>query len=179
MDMIIFFFDKMTDMIVNIIVVAIDILGTATKEMKQSRANEFILYLRSFEAYMCAETFLKIAGITKLEGGLKKLDKMQNEEARMANAELMWLAYDINKKVEGIDEKVLGVEGNVKVVENKVQTVMDGAKMYFDLLSTLSLILNFPDGKQAAVTLQNVAYDGDDAKRSSSVSFLPTAGYLT
>ena len=96
---------------------------------------------------MCAETFLKkFAGITKLEGGLKKLDKMKNEEARMANAELMWLAYDI-KKVEGIDEKVLRVEGNVKVVENKVQTVMDGAKMYFDLLSTLSLILNFPDGK--------------------------------
>ena len=123
----------------NIIVVVTDILGTATKQMKQSRASEFILYLRSFEAYMCAGTFLKkIAGITKLEGGLKKLDKMKNEEARMANAELMWLAYDINKKVEGIDEKVLGVEGNV--VENKVQTVMDGVKMYFDLLSTLSLI---------------------------------------
>ena len=129
----------MTDMMMNIIVVVIDILGTATKQMKQSPASEFILYLRSFEAYMCAGTFLKkIAGITKLEGGLKKLDKMKNEEARMANAELMWLAYDINKKVEGIDEKVLGVEGNV--VENKVQTVMDGVKMYFDLLSTLSLI---------------------------------------
>ena len=55
-------------MMVNIIVVVIDILGTATKEMKQSRASEFILYLRSFEAYMCAETFpKKIAGITKLE----------------------------------------------------------------------------------------------------------------
>ena len=91
----------MTDMMVNIIVEVLDILGTATKEMKQSRASEFILYLRSFEAHMCSEKFLKkIAGITKLEDGLQKLDKMTNEEARMANAEVMRLAHDIDKKVE-------------------------------------------------------------------------------
>ena len=93
----------MTDMMVNIIVEVLDILGTATKEMKQSRASEFMLYMRSFETYTCAEKILKkIAGITKLEDGLKKLDKMTNEEARMANAEAMRLAYDIDKKVEGL-----------------------------------------------------------------------------
>ena len=93
----------MTDMMVNIIVEVLDILATATKEMKQSRASEFMLYMRSLETHMCAEKFLKkIAGITKLEDGLKKLDKMTNEEARMANAEAMRLAYDIDKKVEGL-----------------------------------------------------------------------------
>ena len=93
----------MTDMMVKIIVEVIDILGTATKEMKQSRASEPIVYLRSPEADMCSEKFLKkIAGITKLEDGLQKLDKMTNEEARMANAEAMRLAYDIDKKVEGL-----------------------------------------------------------------------------
>ena len=182
----------MTDMMVKIIVEVIDILGTATKEMKQSRASEFIFYLKLFEADMCAEKFLKkIAGITKLEDGLKKLDKMTNEEARMANAEVMRLAYDIDKKVEGVDEKVksvdekvqgvdkkvLGVEGNVKAVEDKVQTVMDGATVWL-VINTIT-DLNFPDGKQTAVILRKVAYDVDDVKRSSSVSLSPTVEYLT
>ena len=146
----------MTDMMVKIIVEILDILGTATKEMKQSRASKLIQYPTSLEAEICPEKFLKkIAGITRLEDGLKKLDKMTNEEARMANAEVMRLSHGINKKVEGVDEKVqdvggqvkglvktvheqvqgvdervIGVEGNVKVVEDKVQTVIDGARMY-------------------------------------------------
>ncbi|KAN0136182.1 hypothetical protein V8E53_006042 [Lactarius tabidus] len=136
----------MTDMMVKIIVEVLDILGTATKEMKQSRAKKFLK---------------KIAGITKLEDGLKKLDKMTNEEARMANAEALRLCQTIDKKVEvvggqvkDVDEKVLGVgeqvqviDGNVKVVEDKVQTVID-------------------DGKQTAVVVQKVAYDVHDMKRS-------------
>ena len=95
----------MTDMMVKIIVEVLDILGTATKEMKQSRASELIVYLKSPKADMCSENFLKkIAGITKLEDGLQKLDKMTNEEARMANAEVMRLSYDIDKKVEGLTD---------------------------------------------------------------------------
>ena len=92
-------------MMVKIIVEVLDILGTATKEMKQSRASEPILFLIPLDADMCSEKFLKkIAGITKLEDGLQKLDKMTNEEARMANAEVMKLAYDIDKKVEGLTD---------------------------------------------------------------------------
>ena len=59
---------------------------------------------------------------------------MTNEETRMANAEVIRLAHNIDKKVEGIDEKVqgvgeqlLGVGGDVKVVEDKVQTTINGA----------------------------------------------------
>jgi hypothetical protein len=71
-------------------------------------------HLRSLEAHVSLEKFLKkIAGISNLEDGLKKLDKMTNEEARMANAETMRLAHSIDKKVEGVDEKV--------------QTIIDGA----------------------------------------------------
>jgi hypothetical protein len=42
----------MTDMMLKIIVEVLDILGTATKEMKQSRASKFILYLRSLGAHI-------------------------------------------------------------------------------------------------------------------------------
>ncbi|KAH9042847.1 hypothetical protein EDB84DRAFT_898724 [Lactarius hengduanensis] len=89
----------MTDMMVKITVEVLDILGTATKEMKQSRAKKFIK---------------KVAGIKKLEDGLKKLDRMTNEEARMASAEALKVAHNIVKEV--------------KVIEEKVQTVIDGAQ---------------------------------------------------
>ena len=108
----------MTDMMVKIMVEVLDILGTATKEMKQSRASEAILQasLLSLDAHSCLEKFLKkIAGITKLEDGLKRLDKMTNEEARMANAETMRVAHGIDEKVEAVDEKV--------------QTIIDGAEI--------------------------------------------------
>ena len=56
--------------------------------------------------------------MTKLDDGLKRLDKMMNEEARMANAELMRIAHDIDTKVEG--------------VEKKVQMMIDGAQTMLD-----------------------------------------------
>ncbi|KAF8257891.1 hypothetical protein EI94DRAFT_1708505 [Lactarius quietus] len=104
----------MTNMMVKIMVEVLDILGTATKEMKQSRAKKFIK---------------KIAGITRLDDGLKKLDKMTNEEARMANAEAMRISYEIEKKVEGVDEKVEGVGAQVKDVDEKVQGVEENVKV--------------------------------------------------
>jgi hypothetical protein len=41
----------MTDMMTKIMVEVLDILGTATKEMNQSRASEVALSLRSHEAH--------------------------------------------------------------------------------------------------------------------------------
>ena len=93
----------MTHMMVEIMVEVLDILGTATKEMKQSRASEITFRLRSLEAHVSLEKFLKkIAGISNLEGSLKRLDKMTNEEARMANAETMRAAHNIERKVQTI-----------------------------------------------------------------------------
>ena len=70
----------MSDMMVKIIIEVLDILGTATQEMKQSRFSEIILHLRLLEAHLQSEKLLKnVAGITKLDDGLKKLDKMTND----------------------------------------------------------------------------------------------------
>ena len=54
-----------------------------------------------------------MAGIAKLEDGLKRLDRMTNEEARMAYAEMLRVTHNIDKRV--------------KTVEEKVQIVIDGA----------------------------------------------------
>jgi len=70
------------------------------------------LLLTSPKAYIISENYIlkKVAGITKLDDCLKRLDKMTNEEVKMATAEALRIAQDIETKVEGIDEK-LGVVG--------------------------------------------------------------------
>jgi hypothetical protein len=126
----------MTDMMVKIMVEVLDILGTATQEMKQSRFSEDILRLRLLEAHLQSEKFLKnVAGITKLFDGLKKLDKMTNDEARMANAEALRIGHVVWKKVERLDKKVQGVgkdvecvSENVIFVKENVQKVIDGTQ---------------------------------------------------
>ncbi|KAN0135033.1 Ankyrin repeat-containing domain protein [Lactarius tabidus] len=143
----------MTNMMVNIMVEVLDILGTATKEMKQSRAKKFLK---------------KIAGITKLEDGLKKLDKMTTEEARMANAEALRLSQTIDKKVEVVDERVQGVGGQVndvnkkvEVIDERVLRVDENVKAVKEEVQTV-----IDDGKQAAIVIQKTAYDLTDVKRS-------------
>jgi hypothetical protein len=59
-----------------------------------------------------------VAGITKLEDGLKRLDRMTNEEARMAYAEMLKVTHNIDKRV--------------KTIEEKVQIVIDGAQTAFN-----------------------------------------------
>ena len=114
----------MTEMMVKIIIEVLDILGTATKEMKQSRFSEDTPHLRFLKAHLYSEKFIKkVAGIRKLDDALQKLDKLTNEEARMANAEALRIGHIIEKKVEGVDKKVQGVGTQVKDVEEKVQGV--------------------------------------------------------
>lgn len=104
---------------------------------------------------MSVEMFLKkVAGITKLDDGLKKLDRMTNEEARMANAELLRVAHNIDETVQGvgiqvkdvgdcvqgISVQVRGVDENVNVLKEKVQMVIGGAETVLEKSLTSSLI---------------------------------------
>ena len=67
------------------------------------------------------EKFLrKLAGMADLEDALKKLDRLTQEEARMANAEVLRLSHSIRDGVEIVD-------GKVEEVGDKVQVVIDGA----------------------------------------------------
>ncbi|KAH9005380.1 ankyrin repeat-containing domain protein [Lactarius hatsudake] len=137
----------MTDMMVKIMVEVLDILGTATQEMKQSRASGFIFRLRFLGADVYSGKFLKkVAGIGRLEDGLTKLDKMTNEEARMAGAEALMVAHDIDKKVEEVEAGVKDVGKNVQVVNGRVQTIIN-------------------DGLQANLIIQATSHNVDDLKR--------------
>lgn len=129
----------MTDKMVEITVEVLGILATATKEMKQNQASEFVFCHTFLGAHIGSEKFVKrIAGRTDLEDGLKKLDTLTNDELVMAMAQLLKITHNIDNKVtgvgdgvRGVDEKVQVVNDNVKAVDDIVHTIADGGKSVF------------------------------------------------
>ena len=74
----------------------------------------------------CSEKFLKrLAGRTDLEDGLKKLDKLTHEEARMATAQNL-------KATHIVDDRVKAVGGEVREVNNNVALLIDGTQTVFN-----------------------------------------------
>ena len=84
-----------------------------------------------------------------LEDALKKLDRLTQEEARMANAEVLRLAHSIRDGVEILD-------GKVEEVGGKVEVVIDGARTLSSQLKTF-LICLLSDGKQARVAAREIS----------------------
>ncbi|KAH9031128.1 hypothetical protein EDB85DRAFT_1383471 [Lactarius pseudohatsudake] len=74
----------MTDMIIKIMIEVLNIFAIATKEMKQSRAKKYLK---------------KLIGKKEMEDALKRLDKLTQEEARMAAAEILRLTHIVDDKV--------------------------------------------------------------------------------
>jgi uncharacterized protein YoxC len=64
-----------------------------------------------------------LTGNTDIEDGLERLDKLTQEEARMASAELLKITHSVDDRVKGVGEKVQDVRGDVHDVGNKVQGV--------------------------------------------------------
>ncbi|KAH9055257.1 hypothetical protein EDB87DRAFT_1813988, partial [Lactarius vividus] len=60
------------------------ILAISTKEIKQGRTKKYLK---------------KLAGRTELEDALKRLDKLTQEEARMAAAQLLKIAHNVENKI--------------------------------------------------------------------------------
>ncbi|KAH9073597.1 hypothetical protein EDB83DRAFT_84335 [Lactarius deliciosus] len=76
--------DVMTDMIIKIMIEVLNIFAIATKEMKQSRAKKYLK---------------KLIGKKEMEDALRRLDKLTQEEVRMAAAEILRLTHIVDDKV--------------------------------------------------------------------------------
>ncbi|KAF8263992.1 hypothetical protein EI94DRAFT_1832014 [Lactarius quietus] len=100
----------MTDIITQILVEVLRIFGIATKELKRGSATK---YLR------------KLAGMTDLEDALKKLDRLTQEEAHMALAEVRRMTHIIRDEVKVVDRKLGSVQGKVDDIGDKVEGVGD------------------------------------------------------
>jgi len=115
----------MSDIIVEIMIEVLRILGIATKEVKRGRFSELIggVYLR-FSLTCCSERyFKKLTGKREIEDSLERLDKLTLEEARMASAEQLKMTHSVDGKVMGVDDRVKGVSGQVQGVRGDVQDV--------------------------------------------------------
>jgi hypothetical protein len=107
-----------------------------------------------------------------LEDALKKLDRLTQEEARMAHAEVLRITHSIRDGVQIVDGKVEEVGDKVQCVDDKVQVVIDGARgLHSQLKGLLTSI--FSDSTQARVAaqetrlvIQQAANDIDEIKCS-------------
>jgi len=78
----------------------------------------------------------KLVGRTEMEDALKKLDKLTQEEARMAAAQNLKATHAVDERlkgvvdtVEAIDNKVVRVDDQVANVNERVVTVDDRVKV--------------------------------------------------
>jgi len=60
-------------------------------------------------------------GNRDIEDSLERLDKLTQEEAGIASAELLKMANSVDGKVMGVDDRVKNVEGKMQGVRGDVQ----------------------------------------------------------
>jgi hypothetical protein len=121
----------MEDMAGRIIVEVLGIFTIVTREIKQGRASESIRDSTFLVANKRSEKFFKkLIGRRDIEDALSRLDKLTQEEARMATAQVLKLAHDIEYSVETVGDKwrdkVMSVYDGVKSVDERVMAVIDG-----------------------------------------------------
>jgi hypothetical protein len=119
----------MTNVIVKIMVEVLNILAIATREIKQGRTSELPRPLQCIDsAHLSSEKFLKkLVGKTDIEDALGRLDKLTQEEVRMATAQLLKITHGVDVKVTRIDDGVKGVDAKLNDVSDTVKLVLDGA----------------------------------------------------
>ena len=144
----------MTDIIVKIMTEVLDILAIATKEMKQSRASTLLSPIHEYRLIFDTEKYLKkLIGKKEMEDALKRLDRLTQDEARMAAAETLKLTH---------------------IVDNKVSTVLNGKPSVLSTPSQGTLCyarICRLDGKETKQIVQQLANSVDDMKCLSSTPF--------
>ena len=116
----------MIDIIVKIMVEVISILGLVTKEIRQGRTSMSFTIDVSPKLDRHVEKYLKkLFGLKDVEDALQRLDKLTQEEARMAAAEALMITRGIDDKVNDVDERLEGVDEGVQSIGTKVDGIED------------------------------------------------------
>ncbi|KAH9055830.1 hypothetical protein EDB83DRAFT_2552617 [Lactarius deliciosus] len=104
----------MIDIVVKIMVEVLSILGIVTKEIRQGKMKKYLV---------------KLVGRKDVEDALQRLDKLTQEEARMAAVEALTISRGIDDKVKDVDEKVEGVDWRVQSIDIKVEGIDDKVRI--------------------------------------------------
>jgi phenylalanyl-tRNA synthetase alpha subunit len=70
--------------------------------------------------------FKKLIGRKDIEDSLKRLDRLTQEEARMAAAQILSLTHTVDNNVTDVGNKVTDVGKTLKVVDDKMDVVVKG-----------------------------------------------------
>ena len=74
----------------------------------------------------CSEKYAKtLIGKTEMEDALKRLDKLTQEEARMAAAENLKATHAVDERVKGVADSVVVIDSRVADVDDRVAGVSD------------------------------------------------------
>jgi hypothetical protein len=117
---------EMMDIIIQIMVEVLSILGIAMKEIKQSRLSKSFSTITPELTERCLEKYgKKVIGRTDMEDALKKLDKLTQEEVRMAVAQNLKATQIVDERVMGVADTVAAIEVGVADVNDRVAGVDD------------------------------------------------------
>ena len=83
------------------------------------------VYLRFSLTGYPEKYFKKLTGNRGIEDSLERLDKLTQEEARMASAEQLKMTHRVDDRVRSVEGQVQDVDSKVQGVDNKVQDVDD------------------------------------------------------
>ena len=81
--------------------------------------------------YVSEKYLRKLIGRADIEDALSRLDKLTQEEARMATTQML-------KATRSVDDRVAGVDGKVKAIDGKVAKIIDGTQTIFSQLPKMS-----------------------------------------
>ncbi|KAN0130216.1 hypothetical protein V8E53_011973 [Lactarius tabidus] len=136
--------NAMTDIIVKIMVEVLNIFAIATKEIKQGRTKKFLK---------------KLVGRKDIEDALKRLDRLTQDEALMAAAQILNVTHRVDNKVTDVGNQVMGVGNQVAGVGHQVAGVGNKLK---DVDDKMGIVVQ--DGKDVKLVLQQTSCSVDDVK---------------
>ena len=106
------------------------------------------------------EKYLKnLMGRTEMEDALKKLDKLTQEEARMAVAQNLKVTYTVDNRVQGVADTVVAVDNRVAGVDDRVASVGDQVADVNDQVAGVSNQVSNIDDRVASVNDRVVTVD--------------------
>ena len=86
-----------------------------------------------------SEKYLKkLIGKTDIEDALKRLDRLTQEEARMAAAQVLKVANTVDDKVQGIANNMVSVDNRVAGVDDRVVGIDDRMKDVHDSVDQMN-----------------------------------------
>jgi len=139
---------EMMDIIVQIVVEVLSILGIATKEIKQGRMKKFAR---------------KLMGRTEMGDALKRLDKLTQEEARMAAAQNLKATHIVDERVKGVVDTVEAIDNKVADVDDRVADVSEQVAGVDDRVASVNEKVGTIDDR-----VKGIAGDVDEIRRLSS-----------